>query len=247
MTAIDLNADVGEGAAAEAELLQFVSSASVACGGHAGDARSMRETVARAVESGVAIGAHPGYPDKRNFGRVEIGATPTEIENWVVNQIRELQSVCMSAGARVLYVKPHGALYNRALRDRDASAAIIAAIRSIDASLMVLAAPGSAILAAAAATGIRSAREAFLDRGYKSDGRLVPRNERGALLEDPDAAAARAVALARHQPIEAADGTTLVIDADSLCVHGDGLHAASIARNARKQLEAAGVSIAPFA
>jgi UPF0271 protein len=247
MSTVDLNADVGEGAASEVELLEIVSSASIACGGHAGNAQSMRDTVARAVERGNSIGAHPGYPDRRNFGRVEVGATPTEIEKWVVNQISELQSVCVSAGARVLYVKPHGALYNRALRDRDAAAAIIAAVRSSDPSLMVLAAPGSAILAEAAATGVRSAREAFLDRGYKSDGRLVPRNEHGALLENPDAAAARAVALALHQPIEASDGTTLVIDADSLCVHGDGPYAASIARNARKQLEAAGVSIAPFA
>jgi UPF0271 protein len=247
MTAIDLNADVGEGAAAEAELLQLVSSASVACGGHAGDARSMRDSVARAVESGVAIGAHPGYPDKRNFGRVEIGAEPTQIEKWVLNQIRELQSVCVSAGVRVLYVKPHGALYNRALHDRDVSAAIIAAIRSIDPSLMVLAAPHSALIEEAAAEGIRGAREAFLDRGYRSDGTLVPRNEQGALLEDPDAAAARAVALARHQPIEATDGTTLVIDANSLCVHGDSPQAASIARGARNRLEAAGISIAPFA
>jgi UPF0271 protein len=247
MTAIDLNADVGEGAAAEAELLRFVSSASVACGGHAGDAQSMRETVARAVEQGIAVGAHPGYPDKRNFGRLEIGANPTEIEKWVVDQIRELQTVCAAAGVRVLYVKPHGALYNRALRDRDAAAAIIAAIRGIDPSLMVLAAPGSAILAEAAVAGVRSAREAFLDRGYRPDGTLVPRNERGALVEDTDAAAARAVALAQHQPIEATDGTTLVIDADSLCVHGDTRQSASIARGARKQLEAAGISIAPFA
>jgi UPF0271 protein len=247
MSTIDLNADVGEDAPAEAELLQFVSSASVACGGHAGDARSMRDTVARAVEFGVAIGAHPGYPDKRNFGRVEIGAKPTEIEQWTLEQIRELQSVCVSAGVRVLYVKPHGALYNRALRNRDAAAAIIAAIRSIDPSLMVLAAPRSALIEEAAAQGIRGAREAFLDRGYRSDGTLVPRNEEGALLEDPEAAAVRAVALARHLSIEATDGTMLLLDADSLCVHGDSPHAASIARSVRKQLEAAGISIAPFA
>jgi UPF0271 protein len=246
MSAIDLNADVGEGAPAEGELLQFVSSASVACGGHAGDARSMRDTVARAVEFGVAIGAHPGYPDKRNFGRVEIGARPTEIEQWTLEQTRELQSVCAAVGVRVLYVKPHGALYNRALRDRDAAAAVIAAIRTIDADLMVLAAPRSALIEEAAAGGIRGAREAFLDRGYRPDGTLVSRNEHGALIQDPDAAGARAVALARHEPIKAVDGTTLIVDADSLCVHGDSPRAASIARGARKQLEAAGIRIAPF-
>lgn len=247
MSAIDLNADVGEGAPAEAELLQFVSSASVACGGHAGDARSMRDTVARAVEFGIAIGAHPGYPDKRNFGRIEIGAKPGEIEKWIVEQIRELQSVCAAVGVRVLYVKPHGALYSRALRDRDAAAAIIAAIRAIDADLMILAAPRSALIKEAAAGGIRGAREAFLDRAYRPDGTLVSRSEQGALIEDPDAAGARAVALAQHQPIEAVDGTTLVLDADSLCVHGDSPRASSIARSARQRLEAAGIRIAPFA
>lgn len=247
MSAIDLNADVGEGAAAEVELLQFVSSASVACGGHAGDARSMRETVARAVERGITIGAHHGYPDKRNFGRVEIGAKPTEIERWTVDQIRELQTVSAAAGGRVLYVKPHGALYNRALRDRDAAAAIIAAILAVDADLVVLAAANSAILREAAAAGVRSAREAFLDRGYTPDGNLVPRHEEGALVEDAAVAGARAVALARHEPIEAVDGSMLILEAESLCVHGDSPHAASIARRAREQLEAAGILIAPFA
>ena len=247
MSAIDLNADVGEGAAAETELLEIVSSASIACGGHAGDARSMRETVGRAIERGIAIGAHPGYPDKRNFGRVEIGAKPAEIEKWTVEQIGELLSICVTVGARVLYVKPHGALYNRTLRDPDAAAAIISAIRTIDQGLTVLAAPRSVLIDAAAAAGIRAAREAFLDRGYRPDGTLVPRNEHGALVEDPDAAAARAVALARHEPIEAVDGTPLMLDADSLCVHGDSPRAVSIARTTRKRLEADGVRIAPFA
>jgi UPF0271 protein len=246
MTAIDLNADVGEGAPAEAELLKLVSSASVACGGHAGDEQSMRETVARAAVLGVAIGAHPGYPDKRNFGRVEIGAHPAEIERWTVEQIRALQAVCAAAGVRVSYVKPHGALYNRVQRDRDAAAAIIEAIRSVDAKLAVLAAPKSVILAAAAAAGVESAREAFLDRGYRIDGTLQPRTGPSALVEDPDVAAARAVALARHQPIHSVDGTPLVIEADSLCIHSDSPHAAAIARAARQKLEAAGVSIAPF-
>jgi UPF0271 protein len=246
MTTIDLNADVGEGVAAEAELLQLVSSASVACGGHAGDAQSMRDTVARAIQSGVAIGAHPGYPDKRHFGRVEIGANPTEIERWTADQIRELQAICAAAGGRVLYVKPHGALYNRAMRDRDVAAAITEAIRSVDARLAVLAAPGSALLAEAAAAGLQNAREAFLDRGYRTDGTLLPRTERGALVENPDVAAERAVALAQHQPIQAVGGTPLVIEADSLCIHSDGPNAAAIARAARQQLEAAGISIAPF-
>jgi 5-oxoprolinase (ATP-hydrolysing) subunit A len=246
MRTIDLNADVGEGSEAERDLLPLVSSASVACGGHAGDQTSMRDAVTRALQLGVTIGAHPGYPDRSTFGRVDIRAKPADIERWIVEQVQQLQSACAAIGTRVAYVKPHGALYNRAWRDHETAAAIVASVRNVDPTLVILGASGSALIEAASGAGLHTAREAFLDRGYAADGALVSRTQHGALIDDPDTAAARAVALARQDPIEAVDGSTVTLNADSLCVHGDSPLAVSIARRARERLQAAGIQISAF-
>lgn len=244
---MDLNADIGEGTGADADLLAVITSASIACGAHAGDADMMRVTVRRAREAGVAIGAHPGYPDRENFGRKEIGAGPAEIESWIREQIETLLKICRTERAALCYVKPHGALYNRAVTDGEAAAAVAAAIRTVSTKLMVLGPAGSELLNAARAAGLRIAAEAFLDRGYADDGALLPRSHPDALLTDPAVAAERAVLLARGDPIPSADGQQLLIVADSLCVHSDSPTSVAIATAARARLEAEGIELSPFA
>jgi 5-oxoprolinase (ATP-hydrolysing) subunit A len=232
---IDLNADLGEGSAHDAELLALVSSANIACGFHAGDPMVMRETVATATRHGVVIGVHPGYPDLNGFGRVETGATPDQITAYVIYQIGALDAICRAAGTHVRYVKPHGALYNRAASDPAAAAAIARAIHLVAPSLVLLGLADSALISAGRATGLRTANEAFLDRAYRPDGTLVPRDQPGAVLTDPDTVIARAVEMAT-------DGR-----ADSLCLHGDTPGAPALLRTVRRALDAHGVTIAPFA
>jgi len=244
---MDLNADIGEGAGADNELLTVITSASVACGAHAGDADTMRATVRRARGAGVAIGAHPGYPDRENFGRSEIGAGPSDIERWTSEQIEALLEICRTERAELRYVKPHGALYSRAATDNDAAAAIAAAILAVSPKLMVLGPAGSELLNAARAAGLRIVAEAFLDRGYADDGTLLPRSHPDALLTDPAVAAERALLLARGDPIPSADGQQLLIVADSLCVHSDSPTSVAIATAARARLEAEGIKVSTFA
>lgn len=247
MRSIDLNADLGEGAGTDAQLLATVTSANVACGAHAGSREVMRSTVRAARAAGVAVGAHPGYPDREGFGRREVGATPGDIERWVREQVEELREVCRAEGVRVRYVKAHGALYNRAARDVEAAEALVAATASVDADLAVLALPASAMLRAARAAGLATAREAFLDRGYLSDGTLVPRGATGALITEAHVAAERAVSITRGEPVADLDGNPLLIEADSLCLHGDSAGALAMARRARAGLLKAGLTLAPFA
>jgi UPF0271 protein len=249
---LDLSADVGEatggtGRSLDAELLSLVSSASIACGGHAGDDDSMRRTTALAVQRGVAVGAHPGYLDREGFGRRELDLPAETIAAQVADQLHALIRCAASEGARVRYVKPHGALYNRAAREPALADAIAAAVRSVDASLAFLGLAGSALVRAAGAAGLRGVAEAFLDRGYAADGSLVPRSQPGALVDDADAVARRAVRLARERVVEAVNGTRLPIAAESCCVHSDSPRAPELLRAARTALERAGIMIAPFA
>jgi UPF0271 protein len=249
---VDLNADLGEGfgttrRAEDAALLDLVSSANIACGFHAGDATTMKDTVRAAHERGVTIGAHPSYPDIPGFGRREFGLDPQEIFRHVSAQLRDLGAVCARNGARVSYVKPHGALYNRAATDRPAASAIVAAIRDTDRSMTLLGLPNSEMEAAALDSGIRFAREAFVDRAYRSDGTLVPRAHPGAVLQDSAVAVDRALRLISDGVIETIDGNELRIRAESLCVHGDNPDARSMLAALRERLESTGVSIAPFA
>jgi UPF0271 protein len=251
MTRIDLNADLGEAFGRwrldDTAMLDAVTSASIACGFHAGDPRVMREMVEAAGARGVAIGAHPSYPDLVGFGRRELAASPAEIEADVVYQVGALAGVCAAAGARLRYVKPHGALYNRAARDRDAADAIARAVRGVDPSLTLLALAGSEMVRAAERVGIRVAREAFIDRGYRADGTLVPRGQPGAVLTDIPTTATRALRMVCDREVEAADGTVLALEADSLCAHGDGAESLALVRAVRARLEGAGIEIAPFA
>jgi 5-oxoprolinase (ATP-hydrolysing) subunit A len=249
---IDLNADLGEGfgesrSAEDEELLDLVSSANIACGFHAGDATTMRDTVRAAKARGVSIGAHPSYPDLPGFGRRELGLPPAQISFHVESQLRALLDVCAAAGARMSYVKPHGALYNRAVKDPAAANAIADAMLSVDPNLTLLGLPASAMAAAATIRGITFANEAFIDRAYAADSTLVPRSESGAVIEDVGQAVDRALTIARDHSVRAITGETLSVNAQSLCVHGDNPNAAILLRAVRARLESAGFSIAPFA
>lgn len=248
MAAIDLNADLGETVdgsptADDEALFALVSSANVACGGHAGDAASMREAVARAAQYGVAVGGHPSYPDRPGFGRTRMSIPADALRASVTDQLLAL----VGAGADLRYVKPHGGLYHAIRDEREQAAAVASAVADVSAhlgrALPVLGLEGE-IAGAAAAVGLPFVQEAFLDRGYLPDGSLVPRGEHGALLHDPDEVAARAVRLAAEGVVEAVDGTLVRVDAASLCVHGDSPGAVAMARAVRAALETAGVEIA---
>jgi UPF0271 protein len=248
---IDVNADIGErdgspGRAHDGRLLEYVSSASIACGFHAGDAKSMRETVTLCAGAGVAIGAHPSYLDKDGFGRVETHLSTVEIRRHVGLQVVMLSDICRAMNVRLRFVKPHGALYNRAATDPAAADAIASAISEFDRSLTMLGMAGSEMIRAAARFGLPVAREAFLDRAYTPQGTLVPRNVPGAVFTDPKVVVQRALDLVRENLLYAIDGTPLRIVADSLCIHGDGDHAIQFAAAVRAGLEEEGLDIAAF-
>ena len=247
MASIDLNADLGETVdgvptADDEAMFAVISSASIACGGHAGDAASMRVAVARAERFGVAVGAHPSYPDPANFGRVRQHPNPGALQAAIAEQLDAL----LEAGADLRYVKPHGALYHAVLEDRGHAHAVAAAVAALSARLgravPILGLDGE-ITRAAEAADLLFVREAFLDRGYRADGSLVPRGERGALLDDPGAVAARAVRLAREGGVDAVDGTAIAADAASLCLHGDSPAAVAMARAVRAALDKEGVEV----
>jgi len=227
---IDLNADLGEGVTDDQGLLLVVTSANVACGYHAGDATIMRSVCEQADRLGVAVGAQVSYDDRPNFGRVPLDVAYAVLRDQVADQVRTLSSIAESVGARVGYVKPHGALYNRVVHDQDQAHAVIDG----SGALPVLGLPGSVLLDLAASAGRRTLREGFPDRGYTPEGTLVPRTEPGALFHDPDLIASRAVEMAVSGGV------------DSVCVHGDSPEAVDSAREVRRRLEAAGFDLRPF-
>jgi 5-oxoprolinase (ATP-hydrolysing) subunit A len=244
---VDLNADLGEGCGDDATLIGLVTSANVACGFHAGDPMIMRATVDAALRADVAVGAHPGYPDPRGFGRRDLAATPAEIVADVVYQIGALQAIAHAAGTRVRYVKAHGALYNRAANDMAAARAIAEAVRLADPTLVLLGLAGSAMIDAADAAGVPAAEEAFADRAYAADGSLVPRSVPGSVITDPAAVASRAVRMVTDGTVDVLGGGTLRVRAASLCLHGDTPGAIAIARAVRQALTESGCTLAPFA
>jgi len=249
---IDLNADLGESygrwrAGSDPELLALVSSANIACGFHAGDPLSLRETLSLATKRGVTVGAHPGYPDLLGFGRRDMDASPAEVESWVLYQIGALRALAAAAGTSVKYVKPHGALYNTAVRNRFTADAIVNAVRLAGSDLILLGLPGSEMMKSATLAGVPFAREAFPDRSYEADGTLTPRSRPDALVSNPAVCADRAARMVLDGVVEARDGTMVEIEPDSLCVHGDGPEAVPVLRAIRARLEASGITIAPFA
>lgn len=249
MASIDLNADLGEGdnldpTPDDDALLQIVTSANVACGAHAGNPDIMRRTCDRAARLGVAIGAHVSYRDRDDFGRRVLDVDPDELADDLAGQIALLDSIARTAGTRVSYVKPHGALYNRIVADpRHAQAVVDGVVRSGE-TLAVMGLPGATVLRLAAAADLPVIAEAFADRGYTPDGTLVPRSEPGAVLQDVDDVVTRVVRLAVRREIVAVDGTVVHVDASSVCVHGDTPDAVAMAQAIRAALEQAGVSVA---
>ncbi len=251
MTAMDLNSDLGEGfghwtLGDDGALLGIVTSANVACGFHASDASIMRRVCEQAVESGVAIGAQVGYRDLPGFGRRFIDIEPEALTQDVIYQVGALEAFARVAGSRVTYVKPHGALYNAIVHHEEQAAAVVQALVDYDPTLPVLGLPGSVWLRRAVEAGLSVVREAFADRAYTPEGTLVSRRLPGAVLEDVDEIARRCVAIATGEPITDADGGSLTVTADSICVHGDTAGAVDIARSVKDALAAAGVSVAPF-
>ncbi|WP_430390708.1 LamB/YcsF family protein [Dyella sp. 20L07] len=245
---IDINSDLGESFGAwrmgdDDALLAVVSSANIACGFHGGDPDIMRRTVALAAAHDVAIGAHVSLPDLQGFGRREMAVTPSEAYALTLYQIGALHGFTLAAGTRLRHVKPHGALYNMAARDLALAEAIATAVCDFDPSLRLFGLAGSCLIEAGRSTGLAVVAEAFADRGYRSDGSLQPRREPGALITENDDAIAQAMAMAREGKVRAVDGDIVELQADSLCVHGDGAHAVAFARNLRAALEAAGIAV----
>jgi UPF0271 protein len=249
-TVIDLNADLGEGFGRwrltdDEALLSAVTSANVACGFHAGDPATMRRVCELAAERGVRIGAQVSYRDLAGFGRRAMDVPPDELAAEVAYQIGALEVFARAAGSRVSYVKPHGALYNRAVRDREQAAAVVAGVR-LAGGLPVLGLPGSQLLAAAARAGLAAVPEAFADRAYTAESTLVPRREPGAVVEDGDEVVARSLRLARDGRVTALTGQSVEVGARSLCVHGDTPGAARLAARVRAALEEAGLRVEAF-
>jgi len=245
---IDLNADLGESpemlrSGADAELMRYISSANIACGGHAGDVSTMTETIAIAKSLGVAVGAHPGFPDRANFGRTEIAMPAAALEQSVREQIAGLMKIAAKAGVPVVHIKPHGALYHSTNTSLEAAQAVGLAALTLDPDFTMVGQYGSPCLDVWSALGLRCVGEAFADRAYESDGTLRKRTLRGALLGGPDAAAAQALDIVLHRKILSYDGTTLSVKAETLCLHSDTPGAAAIARVIHDALRAAGVEI----
>jgi len=247
MMHIDLNSDMGEsfGAytiGADEEILRWVTSANVACGWHGGDPQVMRQTVERAKAHGVAVGAHPSYPDLLGFGRRPMQITRQEARDYMLYQIGALRGFVDAAGLALQHVKPHGAIYNVAAKDRELSLGIAAAVKEAGGDLILMGLPESEMLKAAQELGVRTAREAFGDRAYNEDGSLVSRKIAGSLITDPDRVAERVIGLAQGR-VAAITGKEVRFQADTICLHGDTPGAATIARRVRERLETEGIQV----
>lgn len=252
MKRADLNCDMGEsfGAytiGADEAVMSSITSANIACGYHGGDPGVMRRTVCLARDAGVAIGAHPGFPDLQGFGRRDLRLTPQDAEDMVLYQIGALASIARAEGVELAHVKPHGALYNMAVRDRSLADAIARAVVAIDSPLVLFALPNSELARAGAALNLRVALEGFADRAYEADGALTPRSRAGAVIHDLEIVAQRAVRLIVDGEVVATDGSILTMQVDTICVHGDTPGAERLARAIRAGLERAGVTVAAIA
>jgi UPF0271 protein len=245
---IDFNSDLGEGAGTEMALMPLITSANIACGGHAGNENTMRATVELAIKNRVAIGAHPGYPDRERFGRVAMDIPARELIESVRRQVDSLIAIASRMGARVTHVKAHGALYNQGERDATVARNVIFGVQAATGGheLVIVAPPGSAMLQEASGVGMKVAREGFVDRAYEPDGTLQSRSVAGSVLIDPADAARQAISLVKDGGVTAVDGSFIKLAVDTLCVHGDTPGAPDIARAVRDALAKAKVKVAPF-
>ena len=245
---IDLNADVGESFGAytighDAGLMRSITSANIAAGFHAGDPTVLRDTIRMAKANRVAVGAHPGFPDLVGFGRRELFVAPKEAEDFVLYQIAAVAGVAAAEGVRMQHVKPHGALFNMAVRNAELAAAIARAVAAFDSSLILFGLPGSEILKAGRASGLRVAAEVFADRAYQADGSLASRRTPESVIHDADAVVSRAVRMVKDRTVVALDGALVMLEADTICIHGDTLGSDELAARVRAGLEAAGVRV----
>ena len=248
---IDINSDMGESFGAytighDLGLMKSITSANVAAGFHAGDPSVLRETIRQAKAHGVAVGVHPGFPDLIGFGRRELNVTPKEAEDFVLYQIAAVVGVASAEGVSVQHVKPHGALFNMAVRNADLSAAIARAVAAFDKSLILFGLPGSEILNAGRAAGLRVAAEVFADRAYEPDGSLASRRKPGSVIHDAAAVVARAVRMVKDRTVVAIDGSVVPLQADTICVHGDTPGSDELAAKIRSGFEAAGITVKPI-
>jgi UPF0271 protein len=240
---MDLNADIGEGGLRDVALIALVSSANIACGGHAGDELSMRSAIDACLAAGVAIGAHPGYEDRENLGRRALDLTPDAVADLVGRQISRMVEMTSRAGAAVHHVKPHGALYHHADRDPAVAAAVAEAVARIIPGCGFYVPPAGHLAVAGADAGLRVLAEGFMDRYYDADGRLVSRNQAGAVIDDVDVAVLQTIEIALHRRVRTAAGTSFPLSAQTLCIHGDSPQALEILRAVRQALTAAGFTI----
>ena len=255
MEKIDLNCDMGESFGAyklgmDDAVIQFISSANIACAWHAGDPSVMNHTVTIAVEHGVGVGAHPGYPDLLGFGRRNMDCTMEELRNYVIYQIGALQAFCNAHGTKMQHVKPHGALYLTAVENEDVARVVAEAIVSVNPDLLYVAlagAKGELMTRIGQEVGLGVVYEAFPDRAYSSEGTLVSRRQPGAVIKDPQAVAERALRMVKEGVVIAVDGTTIPLETQTLCVHGDNPKAVDLVRGIREALEADGVAVTPMA
>lgn len=227
---IDLNCDMGEGMATDTAIMPFISSANIACGFHAGDDNTMRETVSLAIQYGVAIGAHPGYADKENFGRTEMHLSDEEVYVLIQQQVAALMKIAAEKAAKLHHVKPHGALYNQSAKDPQLAAVIAKAVYDIDPALVLFGLSGSHSISEAKKIGLTTASEVFADRSYQDDGSLTPRSKPGALLQSTEAALQQVLQMVNEKTVTSLAGKKILIDADTICLHGDGAHAPDFAK-----------------
>ncbi|MDT0174591.1 5-oxoprolinase subunit PxpA [Enterobacter sp. BRE11] len=240
---IDLNADLGEGGDSDCALLQLVSSANIACGFHAGDAQTMLQSVRWAKAFGVAIGAHPSFPDRENFGRTAMQLPPETVYAQMIYQIGALKSLAESEGERLAHVKPHGMLYNQAAVDATLADAIARAVKAIDADLILVGLAGSESIRAAARHGLRTREEVFADRGYLSSGALVPRSQPGAMIEEEARAIQQTLTMVKEGRVESVSGEWVAVNAQTVCLHGDGAHALLFAERLRDLFAAEQIAV----
>lgn len=251
MPSIDLNCDMGESFGAwrmgnDAGLMDVVSSINVACGFHAGDASTMRQTIETALEKGVAIGAHPSFPDLQGFGRREMSLSAQEIFDIVLYQVSALKGMCEAFGAKLNHVKPHGALYNLAAKDAETASAIVRAVKAIDRKLIFYGLSGSFLISEAEKIGLKTANEVFADRTYQSDGNLTPRNQPNALIETVEESCKQVLQMIREKTVTAVNGEKVRLKAETICIHGDGAHALEFAKAVRLKLIENGIEIKAF-
>jgi UPF0271 protein len=225
MTTIDINCDMGEGIGNDALLMPYISSANIACGFHAGDEDTMKRTIALCIEHDVAIGAHPSFYDKKNFGRTEMHLPPNEIYDLLILQLRSLDKIAKSRETKLHHVKPHGALYNLAAKNQEIAAAIARAVNDFDSTLILFGLSGSFLILEGKAMGLRTASEVFADRTYQDNGSLTPRSQQNALIENVDRCVEQALQMLNEKTVTTISGKKISIIADTICVHGDGKHA----------------------